>query len=110
MAAPKVVNIDLLADVAGHITAFGKEREVLQLDGGAYRALYELEAQGNADVRPLYATVARIVPSLTEKEIDRLTARQVGAILAVAGHTVTEVENAFPNGGGPETATTTSPA
>jgi hypothetical protein len=106
----KTVNLDLLADIAGHVTVFGEEHVVEQLDGAAYRALYNLEAEGSSDIRPLYEAVARVVPTLTTEQVDRLKAKQVGAILAIAGHTVEEVESQFPNADGPATSSPTSPA
>ena len=106
----KPTNLDLLDDVVGRVTLFGKDHDVLALDGAAYRMLYDLEANKRGDVRPLFDIAARIVPSLTADEVGRLTAMRVGAILAIAGAPVQAVESEFPNSDGPTTPTAATPA
>lgn len=99
---PKPVqNLDLLSTVAGRVVLLGQERDVLQIDGDGYRALYVLEEDGNTDIRPLYAVAGRMVPSLSPEELGRLTAVQVGAVLAIARALVFSVEDQFPNSDGP---------
>lgn len=96
-----VQNLDLLSTAAGRVMLKGQERDVLQIDGAGYLALYQLEEAGNTDIRPLYDVAARMVPSLSEAEVLSLTAVQVGAVLAIARRLVFAIEEQFPNSDGP---------
>jgi hypothetical protein len=112
MSATKPVNIDLLAEHAGTITAFGEEHRVLHLDGEAYRVLNTTDPQTASYTLAVYAIIERLVPTLGSR-VDRLSAKQAGAILGVATGMIEAVEEQFPNGSGASSETvnpSTSPA
>lgn len=98
---PFTANLDALAEIAGTVTVFGREVAVRQFDGESYRALELQREQGDASVVPSYAIAARLCPDLTADEVQRLNARQVGAILAIGARVIHAVEAALPNGASP---------
>lgn len=95
MSKNAVKNLDLYAAPAGRVQLFGKEHDVLQMDGFGYRTVREYQADEQSDV--LWPLAARLIPTLTPDEVDKLTAVQVGAILAVAQTPITAIEDQFPN-------------
>lgn len=102
----KPLNLDLLGDHSGTIIVFGEERPVMHFSGADYRTYYNFEHGADVDVLALYAIVGRLVPSLSPEQLDRLTLKQVGAIIGVAGAPIRAVEESFPNSDGPATSGT----
>ena len=105
----RVVDLDAMDREAGRIRVFGREVVVEHADAHVYRALPTLDAMRDADIPAVYALAARVTPSLTAEEVDRLTGPQVGAILAIAVAGVQQVEDRFPNSEWAASANPTTP-
>lgn len=107
MTKPQPIALDAaLGEHVGEVTLFGRVHPVLGLNGAEYQRLNLLgETVGIMDT---YDIVARIVPSLVPEEVQTLTARVVGMILAVADGRIEEVRAAFPNVERPTTSTPVS--
>lgn len=105
----RVVDVDAIDDVAGYVKVNGREVAVHHLDALAYGAIVALERDAGAvDINTLYDAVARACPELSRDEVDRLSTKKIGAILAVADRGIKDVEasiesaaGADPNGMGP---------
>src|SRR3954466_10956464 len=93
-------NLDLLSEIAGTVDVGGQKNEVHDLDGLGYRELRAAEGTDRyTDVA--YATVGRLVPTLTPAQVDKLTGKKVGVILAIADGRVADTESQLPNGSRP---------
>jgi hypothetical protein len=114
------VNLDVFRDVAGVVTlgegVAKREYPVHHVDGETYRLLSLVDEatpdQGvtmrlfDAAARCLSADPNAVPPEIVAM-VDRLTAAQVGSILAIAQTPVQQLEKEFPNGSGPTTTSST---
>lgn len=91
---PRQIDLDALLGIAGEVVVGGETHVVFPLDGAAYKIALRMKA-GQMDekeaIESTYEIAARCCPTLADR-IETLTLAQVGALVALAGQQLKEVE------------------
>ena len=108
MSSKKVLKLNALRNpVAGQIElADGSVHDVLTMDFGTHHSLESADAKDS--VSAVREAVRKVVPSLTDQEVDALQIEEGQAIMTLSGAGIEAVEKMFPNAVRPEGQT--SPA
>jgi hypothetical protein len=94
-----VVDLDVLFQVR-RVKLNGREITVKPLDGVSYQKLVELTKSGpiqkGEDLLVMYDVAKRCLPDLAEDEVMKMSAPQIGSLIAVAQSSIEDVEATIP--------------
>lgn len=93
MTQPKNVNLDELIGTQRTVTLDGKQIPIVPVDGASYQVMVAARKEGEeAILLAMYEVAKQCLPSLSPERIMKMTARQVGGVMAAASEGVERVE------------------
>jgi hypothetical protein len=95
----EVVDLDVLFQVR-RVKLNGRVITVKPLDGLSYHKLFQLTKDGpvhkGEDLLTMYEVAKQCLPDMTEEEVMKMSAPQIGALIGVAQSSIDEVESTIP--------------
>lgn len=105
MKRPTISLDDILSEKAGGVTFGGTLYDVLAVCATDFQRLMRYDGAGPPDMEYLIGVVRRVIPTLPEEVVARLTLRAITEIVQIAMGTAEQVAEELPNSSGPATPT-----